>query len=64
MSRMNIRETLIYTWQLLKDTFNRASPYREEIHEFELNLGTRAWLIHIIVSLTRAVFALFGIAKW
>ena len=59
---MNMKETLFFIMQLIKDTFSAGGSYRKEMQKLEVSLGTRAWLTFSILSLTRVVYFISGIA--
>ena len=61
---MTGRQTLSFTKALIVDTFRHNPQTRQEIQKLESSLCYRAWVFHCIISLSRVVYPLLGIAYW
>ena len=63
-SNVGIRQTVKFTTQLFKDTFNRKGAYSIEIRNVQASLYTKSWMIHCVMMFSRVAYPLLGIAFW
>ena len=61
---MTAKQSLSFTKALLVDTFRPNPQTRQEIKKLESSLCYRAWMFHIIVTLSRVIYPILGISYW
>lgn len=58
------KESFKFSQNLLKSTFKRDSPYKNEIDKLKHILNTKAWIFHILSISSRVLYAVLGISSW
>ena len=61
---MTFREACSFGKKILKGTFRQSKKQRVQTAKVQIFLQTRAWLFHCIMTSSRVIYALIGIAKW